>query len=237
VTDISGAQPMPKTKKPLFILGLLSVLILVVVGVTYRSTTVLVDKTVAGHQQASADEAAKMTEIWLGQQTRILEATVASVSALPLVRNPDSLRLLSLAMQAGHFSDVYIGTTAGELIDGAGWTPPAGYDPRVRPWYRRAMEAGDIAFTTPYIDLVTNQLVIALVSPIMVEGTFRGVMGADTGSRYPGRQPVGGQGRRDRLRLHRQRQGDDPCASQPGLCAQGPAAGYRAEPGAGDGQL
>jgi PAS domain S-box-containing protein len=180
VTDISGAQPMPKTKKPLFILGLLSVLILVVVGVTYRSTTVLVDKTIAGHQQASADEAAKMTEIWLGQQTRILEATVASVSALPLVRHPDSLRLLKLAMQAGHFSDVYIGTTAGELIDGAGWTPPAGYDPRVRPWYRRAMEAGDIAFTTPYIDLVTNQLVIALVSPIMVEGTFRGVMGADT---------------------------------------------------------
>jgi len=169
-----------KTKKPLIILALLSVLILIVVGVTYRSTTVLVDQTIADHQQAIADEATEMTEIWLSQQTRILSATVASTSLLPLTGNASTMRLLKMAMQAGHFSDVYIGTTAGELIDGADWLPPADYDPRQRPWYRRAVETGETSFTTPYIDLVTNELVIAMVSPIMVDGTFRGVMGADT---------------------------------------------------------
>lgn len=169
-----------KAKKPLVILALLSVLILIAVGVTYRGTTVLVDQTIAAHQQAIADEAAKMTEIWLNQQTRILSATATSVSALPISNNPDTMRLLKLAMGAGHFSDVYIGTPAGELIDGADWTPPADYDPRQRPWYRRAMETGVTSFTTPYIDLVTNELVIALVSPILVDGELRGVMGADT---------------------------------------------------------
>jgi PAS domain S-box-containing protein len=169
-----------KTKKPLIILSLFSVLLLVVVGVTYRSTTVLVDQTIAGHQQTIADEAAELTEIWLGQQTRILEATVNSTSLLPLTGNASTMRLLKLAMKAGHFSDVYIGTTAGELIDGADWLPPADYDPRQRPWYRRAVEVGKTSFTTPYIDFVTNQLVIALVSPIVVDGSFRGVMGADT---------------------------------------------------------
>lgn len=169
-----------KNQKALLILTLLSVLILAAVAVTYRSTTVLVDQTIAAHQQAIADEAAKMTEIWLGQQTRILSATAASASALPVTNNPDTMRLLKLAMGAGHFSDVYIGTPDGELIDGADWIPPADYDPRQRPWYRRAMETGVTSFTTPYIDMVTNELVIALVSPILVNGEFRGVMGADT---------------------------------------------------------
>jgi PAS domain S-box-containing protein len=169
-----------KTRKPLILLAVFSVLILVVVGVTYRSTTVLVEQTIADHQQATAAEAAEMTEIWLGQQTRLLNATAASTSALPLTDNPETQRQLKLAMQAGHFSDVYIGTTAGELIDGADWVPGPGYDPRQRPWYRRAVETGETSFTTPYIDFVTNELVIALVTPIKVGGTFRGVMGADT---------------------------------------------------------
>lgn len=171
---------LQKNQKALLILTLLSVLILAAVAVTYRSTTVLVDQTIAAHQQAIADEAAKMTEIWLGQQTRILSATAAAASALPMTRNPDTMRLLKLAMGAGHFSDVYIGTPDGELIDGADWVPPADYDPRQRPWYRRAMETGVTSFTTPYIDMVTNELVIALVSPILVNGELRGVMGADT---------------------------------------------------------
>jgi len=50
--------------------------------------------------------------------------------------------------------DVYIGTPAGDLIDGARWTPPADYDPRNRPWYKRAVETGTLSFTTPYVDLV-----------------------------------------------------------------------------------
>lgn len=169
-----------KNRKSLVILAVLSVLILVAVGVTYRSTTVLVDQTIADHQQTIADEAAELTEIWLSQQTRILNATVASAKRLPLTGNVGTMRLLKLAMQAGHFSDVYIGTTAGELIDGADWLPPADYDPRHRPWYRRAVDTGTTSFTTPYIDFVTNELVIAMVSPIEIEGKFRGVMGADT---------------------------------------------------------
>ena len=169
-----------KTKKPLILLTLLSVLILVAVAVTYRSTKLLAEKTIAAHQQAIAGEAAEITEIWLGQQTRILNATAAAVSTLPIDRNPAVMRSLQMAMQAGHFSDVYIGRPDGLLIDGAGWSPPADYDTRRRPWYLRAMEAGRTVSTVPYNDLVTNELVIALVSPLTVDGAFRGVIGADT---------------------------------------------------------
>jgi hypothetical protein len=65
---------------------------------------------------------------------------------------------------------------AAQQEDLANWLPSEGY-PRVRPWCRRAVLVGDISFTTPYIDLVTNKLVIALVKPLVVRGETVGGMG------------------------------------------------------------
>ncbi len=169
-----------KTKNTLITMAVLSALILTVVGITYRSTQVIIEETIVEHQLAITTDVSKTTELWLNQQMRILDATAASVSLHGLGNNPETLSLLKMAMKAGHFSDVYIGLTNGELIDGADWPPPDGYDPRKRPWYERAVEMGHTAFTTPYIDFVTMELVIALVTPLSVEGRFVGVMGADT---------------------------------------------------------
>jgi PAS domain S-box-containing protein len=169
-----------KTKNTLITMAVLSALILTVVGITYRSTEVIIEETIADHQLAMTTDVSKTTELWLSQQMKILDATAASVALEGGEANSKTMRLLKMAMKAGHFSDVYIGLTNGVLIDGADWPPPEGYDPRVRPWYRRALEVGYTAFTTPYIDLVTMELVIALVTPLYVEEEFIGVMGADT---------------------------------------------------------
>jgi PAS domain S-box-containing protein len=140
----------------------------------------VVEKTVIAQQEDIAGKAVNTVEIWLNQQMKILEAASGAVPLGRLDDDPTTMLLLDMAMQAGHFTDVYIGTPAGKLIDGAKWTPPAGYDPRNRPWYKRALATGTMSFTTPYVDLVTNQLVIALVKPLMADGKFVGVMGADT---------------------------------------------------------
>jgi PAS domain S-box-containing protein len=169
-----------KTKNTLITMAVLSALILTVVGITYRSTEVIIEETIVDHQLAMTTDVSKTTELWLNQQMRILDATSASVALEGGGANSKTMRLLKMAMKAGHFSDVYIGLTNGILIDGADWSPSEGYDPRIRPWYRRALEVGYTAFTTPYIDLVTMELVIALVTPLYVEGEFIGVMGADT---------------------------------------------------------
>lgn len=169
-----------KTKNTLIIMVVLSALILAIVGITYRSTKALVEQTIVDHQRAIATDAAKATQVWLKQQMKILNATADSIDIQTIGKNSETLRPLKMAMKAGHFSDVYIGLTGGLLIDGADWPPPESYDPRVRPWYRRAVEAGRTAFTTPYIDFVTMKLVIALVTPLYADGQFVGVMGADT---------------------------------------------------------
>ena len=167
-------------RKTLLVVAGCAIVILVATFVNYRITQHVVERTVIAQQEEMAGKAVNTVEIWLNQQMKILEAAAVAVSRVNLSDDPQTFQLLDMAMQAGHFTDVYIGTPDGRLIDGARWTPPAHYDPRDRPWYRRGIEAGAMSFTTPYVDMVTNELVIALVKPLTVDGKFIGVMGADT---------------------------------------------------------
>ena len=168
------------SKKTITIITLCALLILAAMLVNYRITQHVVEGTVIAQQEDIADKAANTVEIWLNQQMKILEAAANCIPVEALRQNPLTMLPLQMAMQAGHFTDVYVGTPEGELIDGAKWLPPPGYDPRNRPWYKRAIETETLSFTTPYVDMVTNELVIALVKPLYAGGRFVGVIGADT---------------------------------------------------------
>ncbi len=171
---------IPRTKKHIITLAVLTAVIFVVAGINYRITQHIVERTIAAQQEDLAIKAADTVEMWLEQQMKILTATADSVVLGSLGQNEETMKPLKMAMKAGHFTDVYIGRKDGVLLDGADWLPPNGYDPRNRPWYRRAVAVGDMSFTTPYIDLVTNKMVIALVKPLIADGQIVGVMGADT---------------------------------------------------------
>lgn len=77
-------------------------------------------------------------------------------------------------------SDVYVGTIDGKMIDGSGWVPPADYDPRLRSWYKKAMEEGKLTITDPYMDMVTKQMAVSVAFPVKNSaGQVRGVMAGD----------------------------------------------------------
>ena len=157
-----------------------SLVILTLAAINYRLARHVVEKTVITQQEDLVAKAVNTVEIWLGQQMKILNAAADSISLENLVQDVPTMLSLQMAMKAGHFTDVYIGTKSGQLIDGAKWQPPPDYDPRHRPWYQRAKDLREVGFTTPYTDLVTNELVIALVKPLYDAGQLVGVMGADT---------------------------------------------------------
>lgn len=172
---------MLPTRQTILIMTAISIAVLIAVAFTYQISRNVVEKTIIKHQEETATEAADTVEIWMAQQKKILKATIASLPMDNIGQNPETYGPLRMAMAAGHFSDVYIGTEEnGELIDGAEWIPPPWYDPRWRPWYEHAVERGEMSFTTPYIDLVTYELVIALVEPLLVNGELIGVISADT---------------------------------------------------------
>lgn len=170
-----------QNKKNMLIMAIISTVVLIAVGVNYRISLNVIEATIFKHQEIAAEKTANIVEIWMLQQKKILKATLDSLPPATIGNNDETYAPLKMAMKAGHFTDVYIGVDGnGTLIDGAGWIPPPWYDPRFRPWYIHALKNGKMSFTTPYIDLVTKALVIALVSPITIENEFIGVIGADT---------------------------------------------------------
>ena len=100
-------------KKTLLIVTGCAVVILVATFVNYRITQHVVEKTVIAQQEEIAGKAVNTVEIWLNQQMKILEAAAAAVSRTNLGDDPLTMQLLNMAMQAGHFTDVYVGTPDG----------------------------------------------------------------------------------------------------------------------------
>lgn len=57
---------------------------------------------------------------------------------------------------------------------------PEGYDPRNRPWYRRAVSSGTMVWTLPLQDVATNRIIVTASAPIRdVSGRIIGVAALD----------------------------------------------------------
>ena len=60
-----------------------------------------------------------------------------------------------------NFTGIY-GLLNGEYIDGAGWVPPVGYEPKKRDWYVEGMEGkGKMILSAPYLDAQTGKIIIS----------------------------------------------------------------------------
>ncbi|MDX1302760.1 methyl-accepting chemotaxis protein [Photobacterium sp.] len=91
----------------------------------------------------------------------------------------DVVPFLQQARKAGGFDDIFLGTPAGAMYRSHPDRNRADYDPRTRPWYRDAQNAGKQIITTAYRDAITNALLVTIAEPVMKNGTMVGVVGAD----------------------------------------------------------
>ncbi|WP_273203418.1 methyl-accepting chemotaxis protein [Marinobacter subterrani] len=118
---------------------------------------------------------------WLN--TRLL-MTEATATALQGAENDEKARMVLQAIATGGgFQNVYVGQADGSMLmqsPEADATLPAGYDPRQRPWYKKAMSLGSASFTEPYQDASTGDMIISTLAPVK-RGEYQGVAGADIG--------------------------------------------------------
>lgn len=79
---------------------------------------------------------------------------------------------------------VYMGTESGGYVQWPEANIWANYDPRVRPWYRGALNGSEkISRTDPYVDEATGGLIVSNSAPIKnAEGRVIGVMAIDVSS-------------------------------------------------------
>lgn len=162
-----------------------SVLLLLVMGAFTVANDLRLQNTTDTYVEALIDDAVAQSTSsiasWLNTR---LEMTEAAATALESVANDNDARtILQAITTGGGFRDVYVGRTDGYMLmksEEANASLPADYDPRVRPWYKKAMALGRASFTEPYRDASTGDTIISTLAPVK-RGAYEGVAGADIG--------------------------------------------------------
>ncbi len=128
--------------------------------------------------QQNSESVSQNIASWLNAKLAI----VISIAKTHKANDSKALTLsqLNTAELAGSFKNTYIGKSSGTFIlnDQSVVLPPD-FDATSRPWYKLVENKSNTAFTTPYIDVTTNELTISAVVPILQNGQFSGVAGAD----------------------------------------------------------
>ncbi|REG85737.1 methyl-accepting chemotaxis protein [Marinomonas pollencensis] len=127
---------------------------------------------------------AQVSSIAEGQSRTISEwvhAKTASIHSLShhFIEHDVTVGALLQAEKSGDFDLAYIGTKEGEMILSHQASLPADYDPRIRPWYKKALSSNQVEYTEPYIDASTNQLIISAAEKVVSGSGVTGVVGAD----------------------------------------------------------
>ncbi|MGM0535195.1 MAG: methyl-accepting chemotaxis protein [Pseudomonadota bacterium] len=132
------------------------------------------DDQVAGNLAAVASGNARAIGEWLDARTAMLEALPAPAP------DDDPLPALEQLAASGGFTMSYLASADdGDTVFSNGFEAPADFDPRERPWYRQAVEAGGPIVTQPYVDVATDALVVTLATPVERDGRLIGVAGGD----------------------------------------------------------
>jgi methyl-accepting chemotaxis protein len=78
-------------------------------------------------------------------------------------------------------TEVYVGLESdGFLICGSGYVPSDNFDSRTRTWYKQASSTRGVVITEPYVDVISNNLVVASAMPLFgADGELVGAIGVD----------------------------------------------------------
>ncbi|SHK68079.1 methyl-accepting chemotaxis sensory transducer with Cache sensor [Marinobacter antarcticus] len=116
---------------------------------------------------------------WLNTRLMMTEATAKALETS--TTDQQARNLLQAIATGGNFKDVYVGRNNGYMLmktEADEASLPSDYDPRVRPWYKKAIELGRSSFTEPYLDAATGEIIISTLAPV-TRGENRGVAAAD----------------------------------------------------------
>ncbi|OKL36823.1 methyl-accepting chemotaxis protein [Domibacillus mangrovi] len=119
---------------------------------------------------------------WLEKNTKVVETISYVIEDAVAEKDVNVDYLLSLKREhnAENISDIYAGFEDGRFLDGAGWVPEADFDARERPWYTDVKESGELNFSDPYLNLVTNEYAVSVGMPLRNQkGEFIGVVAED----------------------------------------------------------
>ncbi len=152
--------------------------VLAILGmVVFYFTENLISGMIQNKARCRVEVTAAKIDHWLDARGRAVEALALSLSLEGEL--DESRRVLLAELKSSHHAlNVYLGLDDGRFLTDSG-ARPAGFDPRLRPWYQQAMAKDGLVYTTPYRDILTGEMVITLAVPLRHGGRKAGVLGMD----------------------------------------------------------
>ncbi len=157
----------------LLVFFLLSVMLIYIFVSFYHSS----EDNIMELGESNMNSQATMIENYLNKGIDILWVTADTVNYM-IESGMDNEYILSYLTQEtqkvqkevdDNFTGIY-GLINGGYIDGSGWIPPEGYEPKTRDWYIAAMEAGGkTTIVAPYLDAQTQTIMIS-ISCLLADG-------------------------------------------------------------------
>ncbi|WP_432472871.1 bifunctional diguanylate cyclase/phosphodiesterase [Amphritea sp. HPY] len=149
--------------------------------VAYKQVSDNMLSSLQNEQLLQANTASDKLSQWLNGNLNTITslADTLSQSSAPIRDNPRYEFYLQQTFKATDFFYLYYG-----LEDGyswfTDWNIPAGYDPRLRPWYIASKQAQKPHITAPYLGVDEyKQMYVAITAPIVKDGQFSGVISGD----------------------------------------------------------
>ncbi|EJM19187.1 methyl-accepting chemotaxis protein [Pseudomonas sp. GM21] len=123
------------------------------------------------------DVTANNIQTWLSGRILLIDNLAQNIAI-----NPEPSTVSSLLEQkalTSTFMASYLGDATGSFTIRPDAQMPAGFDPRVRPWYKGAQSSNTATLTEPYIDAATGQTIISIATASRKAGESVGVVGGD----------------------------------------------------------
>lgn len=124
---------------------------------------------------------ASQIDAWAGKMDSITKDVACSLAALEILDEVNVEKVLdSIIANNDDLFNLYVGTEDGKMFMAKGVSFPTGMDPRVRPWYEKAKEAGETVVIDPYPSATRPDLMhMTIATPIFIDDKLVGVVGAD----------------------------------------------------------
>ena len=126
---------------------------------------------------STGTQSAQSIANWMNARIALTE--MAADAAGRAADNDGILTALQNQVLTREFLSTYVGDEAGTFTTWPILDLPEGYDPRGRPWYKDAVNAGGPVLTEPYADASSNDLIISAAVPVKRDGQLFGVAGSD----------------------------------------------------------
>ena len=147
--------------------------------VAYQNTKKNIQSSVAKALTGISEGAADYLDTWINYNLDSMEGLAKTLKEYNSDDREIIFPFLENTMGSIKSPDVYIGFENGVFIDGSGWIPTPDYDPRKRGWYTKAKEQMNSSVSDVYEDVITKNLITTAMAPVVHDGKFKGVVGAD----------------------------------------------------------